>query len=64
MNGLTKQYKITNCKHNQLNYSGYIGDLFNNPPWNAKVKVVWVDPMEWPKLGSIEEKEMTEEYSY
>jgi len=48
---MIKQYLVIDCEFNQLNYSGIIGNLYNNPPAYAIVKVVWVDPMDWYPLN-------------
>ena len=49
-NGLTKQYQVVDCEFNRTYYDCIIGDLFNNPPGYARVKVIWIDPMAWPEL--------------
>ena len=48
--GKEKRYKVTDCEFNQAHYSSIIGDTFYNPPGYAKVRIVWIDPMDWPEI--------------
>ena len=49
--GLTQKYLVVDCEFNQIHYPSMIGKTYNNPPAYARVKLVWVDPMEWPEIN-------------
>ena len=49
--GTGKKYEVVDCEFNRMYYPFMIGQKFHNPPAYARVKVVWVDYLDWPEIN-------------